>query len=63
MILLTSLIADFNLPLKKRMKKLSRGMLSAVGIVIGLASGAPLTIFDEPYLGLDPFQEGFFTKN
>lgn len=28
-------------------------MFSAVGIIIGLASRAPLTIFDEPYLGLD----------
>ncbi|HZG86460.1 ABC transporter ATP-binding protein [Paenibacillus sp.] len=43
----------FELPLDRRMNKLSRGMLSAVGIIIGLASRAPLTIFDEPYLGLD----------
>jgi len=35
------------------MKALSRGMLSSVGIIVGLASRAPLTIFDEPYLGLD----------
>ena len=28
-------------------------MLSSVGVVVGLASRAPLTIFDEPYLGLD----------
>jgi ABC-2 type transport system ATP-binding protein len=27
-------------------------MNSAVGIVIGLASRAPVTLFDEPYLGL-----------
>ncbi|KMY48406.1 ABC transporter ATP-binding protein [Peribacillus loiseleuriae] len=55
-----SLIKDFNLPLKRRIKKLSRGMLSAVGIVIGLASRAPLTIFDEPYLGLDAVSRGLF---
>ena len=55
-----SLIEDFNLPLKRRIKKLSRGMLSAVGIVIGLASRAPLTIFDEPYLGLDAVSRGLF---
>ncbi|MGE8079777.1 ABC transporter ATP-binding protein [Peribacillus loiseleuriae] len=54
------LIEDFNLPLKRRIKKLSRGMLSAVGIVIGLASRAPLTIFDEPYLGLDAVSRGLF---
>ena len=54
------LVDDFNLPLKRRIKKLSRGMLSAVGIVIGLASRAPLTIFDEPYLGLDAVSRGLF---
>lgn len=48
-----ALVADFQLPLKQRVKKLSRGMRSALGIVIGLASRAPLTILDEPYLGLD----------
>lgn len=47
------LITEFNLPVKRKIKKLSRGMHSAVGIIIGLASRAPLTIFDEPYLGLD----------
>jgi ABC-2 type transport system ATP-binding protein len=55
-----SLIKDFNLPLKKKTKKLSRGMHSAVGIVIGLASRAPLTIFDEPYLGLDAVSRSLF---
>lgn len=55
-----SLIKDFNLPLKRRVKKLSRGMLSAVGIVVGLASRAPLTIFDEPYLGLDAVARSLF---
>lgn len=55
-----SLVEDFRLPLKRRMKKLSRGMLSAVGIVIGLASRAPLTIFDEPYIGLDAVARNLF---
>ncbi|MBM7563178.1 ABC transporter ATP-binding protein [Paenibacillus sacheonensis] len=54
------LLTDFNLPLKRRMKKLSRGMLSSVGIIIGLASRAPLTIFDEPYLGLDAVARNIF---
>src|SRR5690606_22370518 len=35
------LIADFRLPVKKRIKKLSRGMLSAVGIIVGLSCRAP----------------------
>jgi ABC-2 type transport system ATP-binding protein len=47
------LIADFELPLSRRMGRLSRGMRSAVGIVIGLAARAELTLFDEPYAGLD----------
>ncbi|UQZ85034.1 ABC transporter ATP-binding protein YtrB [Paenibacillus konkukensis] len=55
-----SLIEQFQLPLKRRIKKLSRGMLSSVGIVVGLASRAPLTMFDEPYLGLDAVARGLF---
>ncbi|MEO8973279.1 MAG: ABC transporter ATP-binding protein [Ktedonobacteraceae bacterium] len=55
-----ALIEDFRLPLSRRMKALSRGMLSTVGIIVGLASRAPLTIFDEPYLGLDAVARGVF---
>jgi ABC-2 type transport system ATP-binding protein len=51
---------DFQLPLKRRMKTLSKGMLSSVGIVVGLASRAPLTIFDEPYMGLDVVVRSLF---
>ena len=47
------LVAEFRLPLDKRIKKLSRGQLSSVGVILGLASRAELTFFDEPYLGLD----------
>ncbi|HEY4268101.1 MAG TPA: ABC transporter ATP-binding protein [Galbitalea sp.] len=47
------LVADFRVPMNRRIKKLSRGQLSAVGVIVGLASRAPLTFFDEPYLGLD----------
>lgn len=47
------LIADFRLPMKQTIKKLSRGQLSAVGVIIGLAARAEITFFDEPYLGLD----------
>lgn len=58
--LASKLLYDFNLPLRRRIKKLSRGMLSSVGIIIGLASRAPLTIFDEPYLGLDATARNLF---
>ncbi len=46
------LVGEFALPVRRTIKKLSRGQLSAVGVIIGLASRAPLTFFDEPYLGL-----------
>jgi ABC-2 type transport system ATP-binding protein len=42
------LLKDFELPPRRRIKRLSRGMRSAVGIVIGLAARAELTLFDEP---------------
>jgi ABC-2 type transport system ATP-binding protein len=48
-----TLLADFDLPAGRPVKKLSRGMRSAVGIIIGLAARAELTLFDEPYAGLD----------
>jgi ABC-2 type transport system ATP-binding protein len=35
-------------------------MNSAVGIAIGLASRAPVTLFDEPYLGLDAVARQLF---
>jgi ABC-2 type transport system ATP-binding protein len=54
------LVKDFDLPVNRQIKKLSRGQLSAVGIVIGLAARAPLTLFDEPYLGLDAVARHIF---
>lgn len=58
--LATRLIADFQLPVDRRIKKLSRGQLSAVGVIIGLASRAEITFFDEPYLGLDAVARQIF---
>ncbi|WP_104116893.1 ABC transporter ATP-binding protein [Arthrobacter sp. B1805] len=54
------LIDEFQLPLKRTIKKLSRGQLSAVGVIIGLASRAEITFFDEPYLGLDAVARQIF---
>lgn len=54
------LIQEFRLPVNRRIKKLSRGQLSAIGIIVGLASRAPITIFDEPYLGLDAVARQIF---
>ncbi len=54
------LIEDFRLPTNQRVKKLSRGQLSSIGVIVGLASRAPLTFFDEPYLGLDAVARQIF---
>ncbi|GIF67807.1 ABC transporter ATP-binding protein [Asanoa ishikariensis] len=55
-----SLVDDFNLPRGRDVRKLSRGMTSALGVTIGLAARAPLTFFDEPYLGLDAVARQLF---
>jgi ABC-2 type transport system ATP-binding protein len=55
-----ALLEEFNLPLNRKVKKLSRGMRSAVGNVIGLAARAEVTLFDEPYAGLDPVSRQLF---
>jgi ABC-2 type transport system ATP-binding protein len=55
-----ALAADFGLPLGRRVTRLSRGMRSALGIVIGLAARAEVTLFDEPYAGLDPVARQLF---
>ncbi|MFV0633144.1 ABC transporter ATP-binding protein [Demequina sp.] len=47
------LVDLFDVPLERRMKKMSRGQRSAVGVIVGLASRAELTFLDEPYAGLD----------
>jgi ABC-2 type transport system ATP-binding protein len=55
-----NLIDRFDLPAARKITKLSRGQYSAVGAIIGLASRAPLTLFDEPYLGLDAIARRVF---
>jgi ABC-2 type transport system ATP-binding protein len=48
-----ALLDAYELPAGRPVKKLSRGMRTALGIVIGLAAHAEITLFDEPYAGLD----------
>jgi ABC-2 type transport system ATP-binding protein len=55
-----AMLEEFALPLNRKIKKLSRGMRSALGIVIGLAARAEVTLFDEPYAGLDPVARQLF---
>ena len=47
------LLRVFALNPKDKVKSLSKGMVSALGIITGFASNAAITIFDEPYIGLD----------
>ncbi|WP_079913235.1 ATP-binding cassette domain-containing protein [Paenibacillus sp. 32352] len=52
----------FRLDPSMKIRKLSRGMESVVGNIIGLASRASLTIYDEPVLGLDALmREKFYS--
>ncbi|MFP4015424.1 MAG: ATP-binding cassette domain-containing protein [Halanaerobiales bacterium] len=55
------LLNTFPLNLNKKYKDLSKGMKSTVNIIIGLASRAPITIFDESSMGLDtPSRQLFY---
>lgn len=57
------LLKRFKLPLDKPVYKLSKGMQSAMNVVLGLASRSPVTIFDEAYLGMDaPAREIFYKE-
>lgn len=47
------LTEEFGLDVKKRISKLSKGMMSMVTIVVALASKAEFTFLDEPAAGLD----------
>lgn len=54
------LIEKFELDTKKRINKLSKGMLSMVTIIIALASKADFTFMDEPVAGLDVVVRDYF---
>lgn len=56
------LIKRFNIDTKKEIRKFSKGMQSAVNVIIGLATRAPITIFDEVYLGMDAPARDIFYK-
>lgn len=56
------LCKKFDLSTKKKFKALSRGYESIIKVIIGLASRAPITIFDEPVLGLDAAVRDLFYR-
>jgi ABC-2 type transport system ATP-binding protein len=58
--LAASLVDGFGLRRDRAVKQLSRGQRSALGITIGLAARAEVTLFDEPYAGLDAVARQIF---
>lgn len=46
-------LREYHLDPAAKVKSLSKGMEAALSITVGLASKADITIFDEPYIGLD----------
>lgn len=59
------LVADFALDdaMKSAYGQLSRGQRAMVGNIVGLASGAELTLLDEPYVGLDAHNTDVFYRH
>lgn len=47
------LIEEFHLDVRKKISKMSKGMLSMVTIIVAMASKAEFTFLDEPVAGLD----------
>ncbi|MDE6421073.1 MAG: ABC transporter ATP-binding protein, partial [Lachnospiraceae bacterium] len=56
------LVRDFELDSKKKICKLSKGMMSMVTIVIALASKSDMTFLDEPVAGLDVIARDAFYR-
>lgn len=56
------LMNKFQLGGSKKYKQLSRGGQSMAGIIKGLASRAPMTLLDEPVLGLDASMREIFYR-
>lgn len=56
------LVKEFELDTKKRIMKLSKGMMSMVTVIVALASKAEYTFLDEPVAGLDVVARETFYK-
>jgi ABC-2 type transport system ATP-binding protein len=50
----TRLLADFELPLSRKVNTLSKGMRTKLGLLLNLCRHSELLILDEPSEGLDP---------
>jgi ABC-2 type transport system ATP-binding protein len=57
------LLERFEVPRKAKLRALSKGRRAALAVSVGLATRAPLTIFDEPHLGMDaPSRYAFYDE-
>ncbi len=56
------LLADFELPLERKLKHLSRGMRMKCALIAALAYRPELLILDEPFGGLDPVVRDDFIR-
>jgi len=56
------LVKEFELNVKDRIVKLSKGMMSMVTIIVAMASKAEFTFLDEPVSGLDVVMREYFYK-
>lgn len=56
------LVKEFEIDVKCRINKLSKGMMSAVTIIVALASKAEFTLLDEPVAGLDVVMREVFYR-
>jgi ABC-2 type transport system ATP-binding protein len=56
-------IRDFELPLRTRIKNLSKGQNVRLGLVLALAHRPELVILDDPALGLDPIMRKQFNRD
>jgi ABC-2 type transport system ATP-binding protein len=56
------LLGVFDIP-RRRLRALSKGQRASLAVSVGLATRAPLTIFDEPHLGMDaPSRYAFYDE-
>lgn len=54
---------EFDLPLRTKIKHLSKGQTVRLGLVLALAHRPPVVILDDPALGLDPIMRKQFNRD